>query len=167
MTDLLRQHAMSLALLVSLGGLMLLSLTASQPSRAREVSLGVRPGGVSVGLGGGFAGALRPGATGLLDLTFSNPSTRDVTVTSVTVTLVSVTAPAVTDDRPCTAGDFAVSSGRLPPVRVDAGQSVALAPSGAPRRTWPFVHMLDTAVNQDGCKGATLGLAYRARGEVR
>lgn len=167
MMDLLRLHAMSLALLVTLGGLVLVSLSASQPSRAREVSLDGRPGAMSIDLGGTYSGVLRPGATGPLDLTFNNPSARDVMVTSVSVTLVSVAAPGATDDRPCTVEDFVVSSGRLPPVRIDAGQSVTLAGSGVPQHTWPFVHMLDTTANQDGCQGAMIGLDYRAQGEVR
>ena len=168
MIELLRTYAPSIALLTVLGGLVLVNLTASQPLLAHQRQLVAgEAGGLAVDIGGRLDGPLRPGVTRYLDLTFRNPSTRTVLITSVTVSLVTVAAREPEAHRPCPPTDFVVDSATLPPLAVGAGEVVRLSDSGVPRTAWPSVRMLDTAVNQDGCRGSVLTLDYRAAGEVR
>lgn len=168
MIELLRAHVSSIALLVALSGLVLMSLTASQPLQAqqrREIDSG--SGALAVDIGGAVDGPLRPGVTRYIDLTVRNPSNQDVVITSVAVSLVRVTTVGEPPARPCPPTDFALSAGTLGPLALGAGDVLELSGSAIPRTSWPLIEMLNTSVNQDGCKGAVLTLGYHASGEVR
>ena len=79
----------------------------------------------------------------------------------VTVTVSSVSAPAATAQLPCTTSDFAVTQFRGSyPFEIPAGNS-ALQSLGFAGSTWPTVRLVNRPVNQDGCQGATITIAYR------
>lgn len=85
--------------------------------------------------------------------TFLNTNTNPVFVTDVTVHISSVElAPTATGT--CDATDFALT-GAVMPVGKEASADDSTAWSGA---TITFVNK--ATVNQDGCKGATVNLAY-------
>lgn len=166
MSEWLRQNALTV-LAVGIGVTMLVTLSASQSVRGREALLDVDPGEVLVSIVGGPEGPFSPGVVRHLDLTFTNSSMEDVVLTSVFVVVASVSAPRAGVGRPCLSSDFVASPGRLASTSVPAGRSVALSDTGLPRASWPSVRMVNSSVNQDGCKGAVVELDYRAVGEVR
>lgn len=74
--------------------------------------------------------------------------------------VAAVSAPAATALRPCTVSDFAVTqfSGTYP-FEIPEGSST-LQSLGFAEDTWPTVRLVNRRVNQDGCEGATITLAY-------
>lgn len=110
---------------------------------------------------------LAPGAAVGLNLSFANPNTQSLALNSLSVSISGITRTqaAVSAGRPCTASDYVVTnySGSYPltvPVGSSSLQSLHVDPA-----LWPKIAMLDTTLNQDGCKGATLQLAYSGAGE--
>lgn len=129
---------------------------------AREIGVGWP---ATVALGTADDGAVRPGATLPLDLTFDNPYDAAVRIEAATVTVTDVDAPRASDDLPCTPDDFVVR-GLLPGAAVVIGPDAeaTLGELGVDQHYWPAVGMRNRPVNQDGCKGAVLHLAYEASG---
>ena len=167
MIELLRAHAPLIALLVGLGGLIMVSMTASQPLLAHQRHpVDGRTGVLAVQIGGTLDGPLRPGGTRHLDLTLTNPSAQDV-ITSVSVSVTSVSTRDAAGARPCLTGDFETRPGRLGSLAVAADGAVTLSTAGVPRADWPAVHMVNAPVSQDACRGAELSLTYQAEGVVR
>jgi hypothetical protein len=119
-------------------------------------------------LTGELTTVISPGVYAPLDLSITNPNEHDLAVTDIVVTVDSVVAPRATDELPCTVEDFDVKqvSSRLE-VPVEAGITATLAELGVPSTGLPQVGMLllDSR-NQDGCKGASLTLAFTAVGRV-
>jgi hypothetical protein len=113
-------------------------------------------------------GLLGPGASRPIDLVISNPNSRRLAVTHLTVTVRSVTRTgwAVARNLPCGTEDYAVRqySGAYP-LGITARGRASLSGLHVATSAWPAVSMLDRRVNQDGCKGATLGLAYAGSGQ--
>lgn len=107
---------------------------------------------------------LHPGSRGVLNLTLTNPSRQDMSVTalSTAVTNVQSADPAL----PCTVEDFAVDqfTGSFPIALAGSGAKT-LSELGIPTRRMPILRMLDTATNQDGCQGATVTLGYTGTAE--
>ncbi len=115
---------------------------------------------------GSIATLLYPGGSpSPIDLSFTNPNpggsgAAGVRVGRLTVKVSAVSAPAATALRPCTVSDFAVTqfSGTYP-FEIPEGRST-LQSLGFAEDTWPTVRLVNRRVNQDGCKGATITLAY-------
>lgn len=111
-------------------------------------------------------GALSPGASASLDLKISNPINKPLSLTNISVAVAGVTrtADAVSRNLPCTPADFTVTqySGPYPLAVPAKGGSLSELAGG---QSLPRVGMLDTSTNQDGCKGATLQLAYSGSGQ--
>lgn len=106
-----------------------------------------------------------PGSITPLDLTFNNPHQAAMTVVSIEVSIGSVSAPNATASLPCTLDDFTVEQVRTNlEFVVAANSTVSLDDLSIPVESWPAVGMLNKASNQDGCKGASLTLAYTAVG---
>jgi hypothetical protein len=119
-------------------------------------------------IGGNLSGLLAPGVSTPLDLMLSNPNRKPLSVTNLTVTVQSVTrtSSAVTHNRACTRADYAVIQYRGPyPLTVPGDGSASLSSLGVQPAARPQVGMLNTATNQDGCKGATITLAYAGSGQ--
>jgi hypothetical protein len=99
--------------------------------------------------------ALYPGGpTAPLAGAFNNSNAGKVFVNEVNATISSVTGPNITAPNPCTAADYQLNGF---PVQVDAEVN-----SGTAQGSWTgaSIQLLNTATNQDGCKGATVNLAY-------
>lgn len=120
-------------------------------------------------ISGDVDNAITPGVMAPLDLSLDNPNDHDLRVDRITVTVTDVDAPQADADHPCSAADFDVrplADGIT--VTLGANRVDDLSGLGLARGHWPAVGMLDRPVNQDGCKGASLALAYEAFGaEVR
>ncbi|MEV6416804.1 hypothetical protein [Kribbella sp. NPDC051718] len=133
-----------------------------------SVSLVVTAGGKPFTISGSPSGALAPGVSRPLNLTLTNPNNKPLSITNLTVTVQTVTrtAYAIAHSQPCTAADYAVVqySGSYP-LTVPANGSTSLSSLGVSTSAQPKVSMLNTALNQDGCKGVTLTLAYSGSGQ--
>ncbi len=133
-----------------------------------SVGLVIAKSGSPFTISGNLPGVLAPGLSSTLDLTLANPNKKPLSVTNLTVTVKTVTrtAYAVSHNQPCTTADYAVTqySGSYP-LTVPGNGSASLSSLGVSTSARPKVSMLNTAVNQDGCKGATLTLAYSGSGQ--
>ena len=108
------------------------------------------------------------GAMVPLDLTLGNPNEFEVSINRIAVTVMSVDAPLADTRHPCSVADFEVRELSEPVVLTLKGKtSHNLSALGVTRVQWPAVGMVSTAMNQDGCKGAVLSLAYQASGVHR
>jgi hypothetical protein len=101
--------------------------------------------------------ALYPGGpTAALAGAFNNTNASPVRVHQVSATISSVTrtAGAIAGSLPCAVADYQINGF---PVTVDAQ-----IPAGSAQGSWTgaSIQLLDSGVNQDGCKGATVNLAY-------
>jgi len=110
---------------------------------------------------------MSPGVQVPLDLHLQNTNKTNMSVTDLEVVVRAVDAPNSTAERPCPVEDFTVAQVpgdldlTLPPEATSSlsGLSVSSA-------EWPHVGMLNTSVNQDGCKGASLILDYSGSGVI-
>jgi hypothetical protein len=94
------------------------------------------------------------GPSGALSGTFTNSNASKVFVSQVNATLLAPTGPNVATAPACTAADYALSGF---PVTVgseiDSGTGVGAWSGGS-------VRLLNSATNQNSCKGATINIAY-------
>jgi hypothetical protein len=117
----------------------------------------------AVTIAGSPARPLLPGAVVPIDLVLTNARGSRLVVTGVNVTIQRLNAPRADAAHPCTTADFTIS-------QFSGSYGFALAPSstrsladlGIAPDHWPALSMLDRPVNQDGCQGATISLAYGA-----
>jgi hypothetical protein len=100
---------------------------------------GLYPGGTAAGLSGNF----------------DNPNTSPVTISSVTAAVSSVSNGASDGSKPvCAPSDFSIGG----------SMGSATIPSGTGVGSWSglTIQLLNTAFNQDNCKGATANITYTA-----
>jgi len=111
---------------------------------------------------------ISPGAMAPLDLELTNPHAIPLLVTDLSVTVREVNAPNASGVTPCVIGDFAVDQAASSRIKISVAPraTITLSSLGLARATWPQVGLLNTSVNQDGCKGASLMLAYTASGKL-
>jgi hypothetical protein len=118
---------------------------------------------------GNLDGLLAPGsAPQPLNLSVTNSDQKQLSVTNLSVTVQSVTRTptAVSKGLACGVTDYAVAQYSGPYPLVVPGNSIrSLADLGVVPAQRPQVAMIDRPVNQDGCKGATLTLAYVGSGQ--
>lgn len=143
--------------------------TAAGASQAAAVvvQLYVQSSKKTFSISGNLGAQLTPGARVPLNLAFANPNNKSLALNSLSVSITGVTRiqSAVTAALPCTKDDYVVTNYSGPfPLAVPEGSS-SLQSLGIPPALWPKIAMLDTTSNQDGCKGATLQLAYSGAGE--
>ena len=104
----------------------------------------------------GTASDLVPGGpAAAVNFRISNPASFNQYIASVSVSKVSVTGPNVDPSHPCTVNDFEL----VQPNAIDADLTPGhhdYVPSGA------TIALKNLPSNQDGCKGATLNLAFAA-----
>ena len=130
------------------------------------VTLVLTKDGKPFAISGNLAGSLAPGVALPLDLTLTNPNQQKLSITNLTVTIKSVTKAANAPAGTCSTSDYAVTQYSGPyPLAVAANGSAKLSALGTTSSKWPQVRMLNTASNQDGCKGATVTLAYSGFGQ--
>jgi hypothetical protein len=133
-----------------------------------SVQLVLATTGKAFAIGGNLSGALAPGISRPLDLTLTNPNKKPISVTNLTVTVQSVTRTpyATTHNLPCGPADYKVTQyGGTYPLTVPGAGSTSLSGLGISQSAWPQVAMLNTSANQDGCKSATITLAYSGAGQ--
>ena len=92
-------------------------------------------------------------AAGTISGSVKNNATNSAYVNSVSVVIASVTGPNITVSTPCDASDYTLSNGTMT-VGQDLAAGASASFSGA------TLGFNDKATNQDGCKGATVNLAY-------
>jgi hypothetical protein len=118
-------------------------------------------------IGGNAAAPISPGVHAALDLFLTNPHGVRLSVDALHVTVQEVSAPNADEGHPCAVRDFALdqaSSGLV--VSIPAHASRSLRSLGVPAASQPQVGMLNRAVDQGGCQGASLTLAYTASGRT-
>jgi hypothetical protein len=120
--------------------------------------------GAPIRLSGSLDTVLRPGHGGVVNVSLTNPNNAAVRVTTVTASLSSLTAPRATAAHPCTLADFELVPYTGPGFMLMPRQTRTLAQLGVPTDQWPQVRMRDTALNQDGCQGATVSFSYGVTG---
>jgi hypothetical protein len=110
---------------------------------------------------------MSPGVQVPLDLHLQNTNTAAMSVTDLKVVVRAVDAPNATDKLPCLVEDFTVAQApedldlTLPPEATSSLSGLSVTST-----EWPHVGMLNTSVNQDGCKGATVILDFSGSGVV-
>ena len=120
-----------------------------------------RGAGVRIVISADAVRPVSPGTSARIDLTFTNEHDAYVVVRHVSVTVKAVSAPHRDEQHPCGIADFtAVQPVAMPPVVVPPHSVRALSDLGIRQIAWPLVAMLDTRLNQDGCKGAVVSLGY-------
>jgi len=119
--------------------------------------------GVRLRISGAVGERLSPGVSVPIEIGLANPFPRVVFLRRVTVSIVGIAAPNADAAHPCSAADFQVQQMRPGVLRVPAGRYVELVELGVPHQDLPQLTMNNRPVNQDGCKGASLTLRYRAR----
>lgn len=110
---------------------------------------------------GNVSSKLYPGASPIsINPSLLNPHNYKLLVGKLTLKVGAVKAPHATRALPCTKADFATTNYRGHKFTVPSGQST-LGRDRVPKGQWPTISMIDRPVNQDGCMGATLTLAYQ------
>ncbi len=112
-------------------------------------------------IAGNVEGPLQLGEPRPIDLQITNPNASPLVVNGLTASVQAISAPGATASLPCTLSDFSVQpfSGPLP-LTVPASSTRSLADLGVPTSQWPQLSIIDLPTNQDGCRGASLTLAY-------
>ncbi len=111
---------------------------------------------------------LSPGRFAPVNVRITNRHDSRLGITRLRMRLRAVDAPNEDRRRPCSLRDFAVRQARPGfAVTVPAHASRSLRAVGVPRWSWPRVRMVNRPVNQDGCRGASLTLAFRGSGSLR
>ncbi len=112
--------------------------------------------------------ALTPGVLVPVELRLTNPHDSPLAVTGVTVRVQRLDAPRASPAHPCTRADFTlVQAADGPAVIVPPQSTSTMLGLGVPRTTLPHIGILEHPRNQDGCKDATLVLAYQATGTLQ
>jgi hypothetical protein len=120
-----------------------------------------RGGNANFLIGGDLSGFLIPGLTEPIDLALTNPGSAEISITELLVSIESIAAPQADQTHPCTLDDFSVTqfSGAYG-FTVGPSETSTLSALGFPEEQMPQVTMLDRPLNQNGCKGASLGFSY-------
>ncbi len=131
------------------------------------VQLVLQTSGKPFTISGTLAG-LSPGTSLPLNLTLTNQNKKQISISNLTVTVQSVTPTqeAISRGQSCTTADYAVLqySGGYP-LALDGLATATLAGLRVAQSAQPHIVMRDTTTNQDGCKGATVNLAYSGSGQ--
>lgn len=109
---------------------------------------------VTISQVGSVSGLVPGGAAQAVDFKITNPKTTPQYVTSVAVSIASVTVGG-TPATGCSASDFTLVQPNAISQDLASG-ATTFSPSGA------TIAMKDLSTNQDGCKGATVNLAFSA-----
>jgi hypothetical protein len=112
-------------------------------------------------IAGALAATLSPGAAVPVDLSLANQEGIDLSISTVSVKVASVSGPHVDATHPCSADDFSVAQfSGASGFTLPASGTASLSELGFAPAEWPQVSMLNLPANQDGCKQASLVLAF-------
>ena len=137
------------------------------PTASATVQFVLQTTGKPFSIAGSVAG-LSPGVSVPLNLALTNQNKKQISISNLTVTIESVTrtASAVASGRPCGTADYSVVQYSGPyPLTVAGLATATLSGLGVSPAAQPQLKMINTASNQDGCKGATLALRYTGSGQ--
>ena len=109
---------------------------------------------------GSPGGVFRPGISRPVNLTITNPSASDLTVTAVNVAVGPASLPA------CGAENLIVTQHFSGSVVVPAHTTRSLSALNVPESQWPILSMPNTSFNQDACQQATFQLTYTGTGSI-
>jgi hypothetical protein len=142
---------------IAAGMLVTLVALAVSPARSGLLSLVSSSGAeqTTFRIAGDAIGSVYPGGSSVpIDLALTNTGSSAITVTSVAVKVAGASNAG------CDTSNFSIASQLAASVSVPAGSTVSLSQAGVPSTQWPQIAMLDTAANQDACRGAAIDLAY-------
>jgi hypothetical protein len=112
-------------------------------------------------IAGALADSLTPGTAAPLDLTLANQEGTDLAITTLSIEVASVSGPHTDATHPCSANDFSVAQfSGASGFTLPASSTSTLSELGFAPAEWPQVSMLNLRANQDGCKQASLTLAF-------
>jgi hypothetical protein len=127
------------------------------------VFLGLALWGATFGIDGNTTRTLLPGSTAPINVRISNPHFYPITVSNLTVRIASIT-PA-RKGATCSASNFTVRQGDRFSVSLPAFSMVTLNDISSSTSGWPSLHLTGVQSElDDGCQGATVNLAYSAKG---
>jgi hypothetical protein len=92
----------------------------------------------------------------------NNPNPKTVAMQRVRVKIASISAPHADAAHRCTRTDFEIHQMPRLALHVPARRVSDLGGLGLPVTSWPTLAMRNLPFNQDGCKGATVTLRFRA-----
>jgi hypothetical protein len=119
--------------------------------------------GATFGIDGNTTRALLPGSTAPINVRISNPHFYPITVNNLTVRIASIT-PARTGAK-CSPSNFTVRQADKFSVHLAAFSMVTLNDTSLSKSGWPSLHLTGVQSKlDDGCQGATITLAYAAKG---
>jgi hypothetical protein len=112
-------------------------------------------------ISGNVAQPLYPGAIRAMNLTFTNPFTFAIKVTSVAISVAHGTSVNGQPDAGCDGpANVVVEQGFSAPVVIPKNSSASLQSLGVDPSHWPQIEMLNLSTNQDACKGAVFSFTY-------
>jgi hypothetical protein len=112
-------------------------------------------------ISGVLPNSLTPGTGEPLDLTLTNLESTDLQIASLGVQVTGVSGPQTDPAHTCDSEDFSVGQfAGAPGFTLPASSSADLGELGIDPSDWPTISMLDLAVNQNGCMGASLVLSF-------
>jgi hypothetical protein len=128
-------------------------------------SLGFAYAMASFQIEGDAVGEMSPGIRVPIELRFINRHPAPMTISQLEVRMTGLVSPAADVNHPCSLDDFELTQvADTHEWTIPASATYGLRELNLPMKTWPQVAMLNRNANQDGCKGATLTLGYRAHG---
>jgi hypothetical protein len=133
--------------------------TSGSISHSRPESLTIAPP-LGFGIAGSALGLLYPGRQAPLDLTLTNPYGFALNVVKITVHLNGTDTAGCVVSGPRKSFTLTQIPSAAYPIRVSAGSSATLSQLGLAIVSQPQLAMLDTAFNQDACRGASINLSY-------
>lgn len=132
------------------------------PATAAGTGDGHADGPPPVAIRSEVLGALRPGVLTPVRLHLRNTTGSPVAVNRIRVEVTKVEAPRATDRLPCTTDDFAVRQlDRKVEIRLGGGETATVG--GELDDGGPALGIAHRGVNQDGCWGAVVRLAFSAQ----
>jgi hypothetical protein len=105
---------------------------------------------------------LSPGVASPISIRINNPNPKTVAMQRVRVKIASISAPHADATHRCSQMDFEIHQMPRLALHVPAARVTDLSGLGLPVASWPTLAMRNLPFNQDGCKGATVTLRFRA-----